>query len=194
MNTHIYIHVHIQSYAHIQVYTCICTFIHIHTYQHLQILVCVHMLNMHILIHKCLHMHAHTLMHTCAYTHILTVHIYILTNIHTHADVSSLAPVKTSTGPGVHGQHSCMYRHRDMQKARWEGSLLNQSPAPPSSPTPPGPQCPLFLGREHQRSSQLTVITEDSCLDTAHSRALSPLCGEPCPAVAGLWTSWLHRL
>lgn len=89
---------------------------------------------------------------------------------------------------------SCMYRHTDMWKARWEGSLLNQSPAPPSSPTPPGPQCPLFLGCEHQRSSQLTVITEDSCLDTAHSRALSPLCGEPCPAVAGLWTSWLHRL
>lgn len=60
---------------------------------------------------------------------------------HTHtnpADVSSLAPVKTSMGPGDHWMvqlHVQMYTRADVQKARWEGSLLIQSPVPPSSPT-----------------------------------------------------------
>jgi hypothetical protein len=71
------------------------------------------------------------------------------THTHTHtncADVSSLAPVKTSTRPGDHWMvqlhvqsyrlaNMQMYRRADAQKARWEGSLLIQSPVPPSSPT-----------------------------------------------------------
>lgn len=37
------------------------------------------------------------------------------------------------------------------------------------------------------------VTTGDRCLHVAHSRALSPFRGEPCPAVASLWASWPRR-
>lgn len=53
----------------------------------------------------------------------------------------------------------------------------------------------LWPARFHIKDLLRRRSSRDSCLYTAHSRALSPIHGEPCPAVAGLWTSrGAHRL